>query len=40
VITCGKSTIRIVPPLIITRELVDAGMDLIEDAIKQVEKQN
>jgi len=39
VITCGKSTVRIVPPLIITRELVDAGLDIIEDTIKQVEKQ-
>ncbi len=40
VITCGKSTIRIAPPLIITRELVDTGLDIIEDAIRQVEKQN
>jgi len=39
VITCGKSTIRIVPPLIITRELADAGVDIIVDSIKQVEKQ-
>lgn len=39
VITCGKSTIRIAPPLIITPELVDAGMDIIEDAIKQVERK-
>jgi len=39
VITCGKSTIRIAPPLIITRELVDSGLDIIEDAIKHVEKQ-
>ncbi len=39
VITCGKSTVRIVPPLIITRELVDSGLDIIEDTIKQVEKQ-
>lgn len=39
VITCGKSTIRIAPPLVITRELVDAGMDIIEDAIKQVERE-
>jgi 4-aminobutyrate aminotransferase len=39
VITCGKSTIRLVPPLIITRELADAGLDIIEDAIKQVEKE-
>jgi len=40
VITCGKSTVRIAPPLIITRELVDAGLDIIEDTIKQVEKQS
>ena len=39
VITSGKSTIRIVPPLIITRELADAGVDIIVDSIKQVEKQ-
>lgn len=38
VITCGKSTIRIAPPLVISRELVDAGLDIIEDTIKQVEK--
>lgn len=36
VITCGKSTIRIAPPLIITRELIDAGIDIIEDTIKQI----
>jgi len=40
VITCGKSTLRIVPPLLITRELMDAGLDIIEDAIKQVEKES
>ncbi len=39
VITCGMSTIRIVPPLTITRGLVDAGLDILEDAIRQVEKQ-
>jgi 4-aminobutyrate aminotransferase len=39
VITCSKSTIRIAPPLLITRELMDAGLDIIEDAIKQVEKE-
>ena len=38
VITCGASTIRIAPPLIITREIVDAGMDIIEDVIKEVAK--
>jgi len=39
VITCGASTIRVAPPLIITKELVDASMDIIEDAIKEVEKE-
>jgi 4-aminobutyrate aminotransferase len=40
VITCGKSTIRIAPPLVITRELVDSGMDIIEDTIKEVERKD
>jgi 4-aminobutyrate aminotransferase-like enzyme len=39
VITCGASTIRVAPPLIITKELVDASMDIMEDAIKEVEKE-
>ncbi len=39
VITCGASTLRIAPPLIITRENVDAGMDIIEDVIKEVDKE-
>jgi 4-aminobutyrate aminotransferase len=39
VITCGASTIRIAPPLIITRELVDAGLEIIEDTIRDVEKE-
>jgi len=38
-ITCGASTIRVAPPLIITRELVDAGMEIIEDVTKEVEKE-
>ena len=29
VITCGKSTIRLAPPLTITRELVDSGLEII-----------
>jgi len=39
VITCGTSTIRIAPPLNITRELVDASMEIIEDTMKEVEKE-
>lgn len=38
VITCGASTIRVAPPLIITRDLVDAALDIIEDVTKEVEK--
>jgi len=38
IITCGTSTLRIAPPLIITRENVDSGMDIIEDVIKEVAK--
>jgi 4-aminobutyrate aminotransferase len=38
VITCGASTIRIAPPLVITRELVDSALGILEDSIKEVEK--
>jgi len=40
VITCGASTMRIAPPLIISRELVDAALDIIEDVTKEVEKEH
>ncbi|MCW3993491.1 MAG: acetyl ornithine aminotransferase family protein [Candidatus Bathyarchaeota archaeon] len=39
VITCGSSTIRIAPPLNITRELVDAALEIIGDVVKEVEKE-
>ena len=39
IITCGKSTIRIAPPLTITRELVDSSLEIIGDVIKEVEKR-
>jgi 4-aminobutyrate aminotransferase-like enzyme len=39
VITCGTSTIRIAPPLNITRELVDVALEIIEDVVKEVEKE-
>jgi 4-aminobutyrate aminotransferase-like enzyme len=38
IITCGVSTLRIAPPLIITREYIDAAMDVIEDVINEVDK--
>jgi len=39
VISCGASTIRIAPPLVITKELVDSALDIIEDNTRQVEKE-
>jgi 4-aminobutyrate aminotransferase len=39
VITCGASTIRVAPPLIITQELVDSALDIIEDVTKEVAKE-
>jgi len=39
VITCGVSTVRIAPPLNISTELVDSAMDIIEDVVKEVEKE-
>lgn len=38
VITAGQSTIRIAPPLVITRDLVESGMDVLEGAVKEVSK--
>lgn len=38
-ITAGRSTIRIAPPLTISRELVDEGLEVLEDSIKQVNVQ-
>jgi 4-aminobutyrate aminotransferase len=38
-VTCGVSTLRLVPPLTITRELVDASLEIIEDVITEVEKE-
>jgi 4-aminobutyrate aminotransferase-like enzyme len=39
VISCGASTIRVAPPIIITRDLVDSALDIIEDVTKEVEKE-
>ena len=35
-ITCGRSTLRIVPPLTISRKIVDEALNVIENAIKKV----
>jgi len=39
VITCGKSTIRFAPPLVITKDLADSALDIILDTMKEVEKE-
>jgi 4-aminobutyrate aminotransferase len=38
-VTCGASTIRIVPPLTIQREMLDAALDIVEDVIEEVSKE-
>jgi 4-aminobutyrate aminotransferase len=35
---CGPSTIRIAPPLIVTRDEADVAMDALEESIAVVEK--
>lgn len=40
IITAGKSTMRFAPPLIITRETLDAGLDVFEGAVKDVAAQS
>jgi 4-aminobutyrate aminotransferase len=36
---CGRSVIRFMPPLMISRELVDEGLDIFENAVTETEKQ-
>ncbi len=38
VVLCGQSTLRLAPPLIITRDQVDVAVDIMEGAIKEVSK--
>jgi 4-aminobutyrate aminotransferase len=40
VIGCGKSGMRIIPPLNISIELMDAGLEVLESAIKEANKRN
>jgi 4-aminobutyrate aminotransferase len=35
ILPCGVSTIRYIPPLVINREQLDHGLDILEDAIKE-----
>jgi 4-aminobutyrate aminotransferase len=40
IVTCGVSTLRLVPPLTITRELVDAGLEILGDVCKEVDEES
>ncbi|MCS7095556.1 MAG: acetyl ornithine aminotransferase family protein [Nitrososphaerota archaeon] len=37
---CGASTVVIAPPLNISRDLVDSAMDIVENVVKDVEKED
>ena len=39
IITAGKSSMRFAPPLIITRDIIDEGLELFEGAVKEVAAQ-
>jgi len=39
-VTCGKSTLRLAPPLTIQREMLDAALDIVEDVINEVAKES
>jgi 4-aminobutyrate aminotransferase len=35
---CGPSTVRIAPPLVVTKDEADVAMDVLEESIAVVEK--
>jgi len=39
VATCGVSTLRLSPPLTISREMLDIALDIVEDAVSEVSKE-
>ncbi|MDG6222748.1 MAG: acetyl ornithine aminotransferase family protein [Candidatus Bathyarchaeota archaeon] len=40
IITCGVSTLRLVPPLTISRDLIDSSLEIIGDVIKEVDEES
>jgi 4-aminobutyrate aminotransferase len=36
---CGENTLRFAPPLVVTEEQADVGLDILEECISLVEKQ-
>jgi 4-aminobutyrate aminotransferase len=39
IVTCGVSTLRLMPPLTINRELIDVSLEILGDVIKNVDKE-
>ncbi len=39
VVTCGVSTLRLVPPLTIQTDMLDSALAIIEDTITEVAKE-
>lgn len=40
VLGCGETSLRLSPPLIVTREEATVALDILEDALAQVEKEH
>ncbi|MEM2838515.1 MAG: acetyl ornithine aminotransferase family protein [Thermoplasmata archaeon] len=38
-VTAGESSVRVMPPLIITKDQLDAGVDALQAAVKEMEKE-
>jgi len=38
-LACGTSTLRIAPPLVITKEQLSAGLDILEMSIATMEEE-
>jgi len=38
-VNCGKSVIRLMPPLPITRDLIDKSLDVLDESISAIEKE-
>jgi len=38
VISAGRNTLRVIPPLNITREELDEGLEILEEAVAKVDR--
>jgi 4-aminobutyrate aminotransferase len=37
---CGENTVRMIPPLVITREEIDRGLAIFEESLREIERGN